>query len=633
MNKFLKQMGIFFTLIFMTVSFAAPIFAREGEYNATLYHFNCEGEVVSDEEFKEENKKVDEFITDNEFDLVTFVVPEEKYEKYGFDYYLTAVYERNEFGYGVNNDGIVLGMDSDNERFLIETVGRGNEIFGKEEMESLYQSVKEGYEADGYLGAQQAFRETSDEIVSASSIKKSAFEEDYGNGYKTQVSLLTGNENIVTEKQETTIQKPDWYVEDASSFKDFHNDSSVSRVIDNADILTDEEEKEIKKTIKEIWDTRNQDVVVYTDTTSYGMDNEKFSQDFYVYNGYGYGDTYDGLILFVNMDPDNREMVTSACGNTKEKFTSFISNSLDDILYNQFSNQNYGQGIKEWLVGVDEMLQYGALNAPQWYKDYVDGKSSSKQSKVVDETGNLDQGTKQDFEKELKELKEKYGYDFAIYVTDKACEFSDSTSDKDRIDKFAETYYQVSGYDQDCVLLVILTQDRDFMNSDNDYYVGVYTHGSASDKFSSDILSRLEDLTTSDYDNENLAGTIQTYFEYLNQFLETGRLPHDWFTRILWACACLFAGILAGSISLAGAKRKMRTVKKATGASNEMVESSFRVNSSQDIYETTTVSKVYSPRNKDNNRSSGGGSSHRSSYSSSSSSSSGRSFSSSRRSF
>ncbi|MDO4466301.1 MAG: TPM domain-containing protein [Bacillota bacterium] len=596
-----------------------PIHAEE-DYNTSIYHFNDMVESISDQAYIDENKKVDRFIQTYNFDLATFIITEEYYADYGFDTYLKGIYTQNEMGYGINQDGIILGIDALNQTFMVETFGRGNVIFTSSEIKDLYEVIQQGYANNRFLGAQEAYRNKVEDILATTTVFYETEEKEYPEGPIKEIASLNKGETIVQD----SLTRPEWYDKDPATLNTFHTDESTPRLIDQADILTEKEEESIKSTLKHIYNTYHQDVVVYTDVTSYGMDNEIYSQDYYVYNGYGYGDNYDGLILFVNMNPNDREMVTSFWGSAQPIFNAKISNSLDDILYDHFVQQEYGKGVQEWLVGVEDVLQYGIVNPPSWIKEPVKNAPL-----LVDELGYFDEQTKQKIEKELKSLKQQYGYDFVIYLAKEASDLSnEDLNSQERIHYFIDAFYQAHGYSENSVVYALFPQEISI------YTVNVRPYGKAQEQFDSSICSRLEDFTELDIAYEdNYEENVEAYLSYLHQFLETGRLPHSWFTRILWGMMCLLAGCLAGGISLSRAKAKMKTVKKGTEARQEMVDNSFKVRSSNDIYVNTTVSRVYKPRNNDNNRSSGSSSGRTSSYSSSTHSSSGRSVSSSRRKF
>ncbi|MBQ0066168.1 MAG: TPM domain-containing protein, partial [Firmicutes bacterium] len=256
MKKGMKYIVALFVMLTTITSNITLAFAKDENWNDTIYHLTDPNEVLTEEEFKEENKLVTQAITDTEFDIATFIVDDHFFAKMGFSAYLSAIYQQNEMGYGVNHDGIVLGIDTTNEEFLIKTFGRGNEIFKKDEFEQLQNIIEQSYQKGSILTAQQSYRESVVEIVEESSEWVSLFEEDYPAGYEMEpTSLVTGAASQTTPSQKEEIVLPDWYVKDPSTFKDFHNDKNTPRLIDNADIFTEEEEAQIAPRLKEILDT------------------------------------------------------------------------------------------------------------------------------------------------------------------------------------------------------------------------------------------------------------------------------------------------------------------------------------------------------------------------------------------
>ena len=72
------------------------------------------------------------------------------------------------------------------------------------------------------------------------------------------------------------------------------------RLIDKADVLTDEEEKKLLKKLNKISEEEKVDVVVLTVENEAGEDVTAFADDFYDYNNYGFGHKGDGIILVVD---------------------------------------------------------------------------------------------------------------------------------------------------------------------------------------------------------------------------------------------------------------------------------------------------------------------------------------------
>ena len=84
------------------------------------------------------------------------------------------------------------------------------------------------------------------------------------------------------------------------------------RLVDKADVLTDEEEKKLLKKLNKISEEEKVDVVVLTVENEAGKDVTAFADDFYDYNNYGFGHKGDGIILVV--DYGSRDWALSTKG-------------------------------------------------------------------------------------------------------------------------------------------------------------------------------------------------------------------------------------------------------------------------------------------------------------------------------
>lgn len=79
-----------------------------------------------------------------------------------------------------------------------------------------------------------------------------------------------------------------------------------SCVVDQADLLTDAEERTLETRLENLADNYSVDVVIVTVETSYGDDNEEYAEWLYLTYGYGIGNDRDGILLLIDMDPSNR---------------------------------------------------------------------------------------------------------------------------------------------------------------------------------------------------------------------------------------------------------------------------------------------------------------------------------------
>ena len=98
---------------------------------------------------------------------------------------------------------------------------------------------------------------------------------------------------------------PAWYPKDPLTFPYYH-DKDAPRIVDTADIFSDEEESSMEARLTELRGQLGKDIVVFTDVSTYGLSQPVYAADFYDFNGYGIGDDREGVCLMICMDPADR---------------------------------------------------------------------------------------------------------------------------------------------------------------------------------------------------------------------------------------------------------------------------------------------------------------------------------------
>lgn len=83
-------------------------------------------------------------------------------------------------------------------------------------------------------------------------------------------------------------------------------------VVDNADLLTDSEEAALEKKIENIGEKYQYSVVLLTENSLGGKTPQDYADDFYDYNGHGYGADKDGMLYLISME--DRDYHTSTTG-------------------------------------------------------------------------------------------------------------------------------------------------------------------------------------------------------------------------------------------------------------------------------------------------------------------------------
>jgi uncharacterized protein len=95
----------------------------------------------------------------------------------------------------------------------------------------------------------------------------------------------------------------------------FATEPAINRLVDHAELLTNQEWSDINNLLNEISNRQGMDVVIVTTNTLNGKSPMAYADDFYDYNGYA----PDGVLLLVSME--DRDWWISTCGYGITAFT------------------------------------------------------------------------------------------------------------------------------------------------------------------------------------------------------------------------------------------------------------------------------------------------------------------------
>lgn len=90
----------------------------------------------------------------------------------------------------------------------------------------------------------------------------------------------------------------------------------AQRLIDEADLLSDSEEKALRSELDEISKRQKADIVVVTVDSLDGMSAMEYADDFYDENGYGFGEKKDGILFLISMEERDWYISTAGYGIT-----------------------------------------------------------------------------------------------------------------------------------------------------------------------------------------------------------------------------------------------------------------------------------------------------------------------------
>ena len=658
-KTYVKLTALLVVLTMLTGMIAFPVYA-EGEWDNSIYRVYTSNEQLSQAEIDSLDECCCEFVETWQLDMVMMITDSEDYSG-TLEESTQAFYDHNGFGYGENHDGIVCCYDEDTQEFVIVTVGAGKDKFSQGFIDKNVEYVPTFYEKHGYYGIMYAFylvtvdymeehygegsktlaemadTETSDETSDeAQEETQDKILEDVSEDATEEASAET-TEEVTKESSSTDFDfternefglpirehdedKPCWYTNDPESFK-FYNDSEIPRVVDVADLFSDEEEKTIAEKIAGVTAETGKDVAIYTDNSSYGVDWERFCYDFYDMNGYGIGETRDGMMLFIDMDPDNRGWVADSVGVCEDLYTEEIANDMDDELFEYMSAGEYADGVLMWIDCVYSLYTKGVPFAPDWLpedKDSFVRTNDSEITRVYDDANFFNEGEETKLADEIKKISDEYGIDVVIHSTRRTYGMTD--------DDYSDAFYNYNGYGlgdkHDGILLTVITEDG--------IHTNVTAYGKGVDKLTSVNLERLTSQTQNKVYYEHYLEGAEIFLKNVAHMEKTGRVSKttsSWVWRFILAA---LAGSIVGGIALSIAKSKMSTVSGAYGADKYLngQQGVFPVSDTLISEHTTKKKVVHETRSYSSSSSSG-----RSHYSSHSSSSVGGSHTSSSRHF
>ena len=123
----------------------------------------------------------------------------------------------------------------------------------------------------------------------------------------------------------------------------------TERLADFADLLDDGQEEELEAKLDQVSEDYGCDVVVVTEETLDGAVPQDYADDFYDYNGYGYGKDDDGILLLISMEDRDWALSTHGYG-----ITAFTDAGCDYIAEQFKSSLSDGEYEKAFEIYIDQ---------------------------------------------------------------------------------------------------------------------------------------------------------------------------------------------------------------------------------------------------------------------------------------
>ena len=134
------------------------------------------------------------------------------------------------------------------------------------------------------------------------------------------------------------------------------------RIVDNADILTDSEEKSLLSKADEISERQKCDIAIVTVNSIEGKTPTEYTDDFFDYNGYGIGQNKDGILFLIAMNEHEWAISTHGYGITA--FTDAGQKYMMKDVITNLSSGKYEKAFSVFLDYCDDYLTQAYTGTP-----------------------------------------------------------------------------------------------------------------------------------------------------------------------------------------------------------------------------------------------------------------------------
>lgn len=139
-------------------------------------------------------------------------------------------------------------------------------------------------------------------------------------------------------------------------------EESLSRLVDNADLLTDSEETSLLSQLDNISENQEMDIVVVTTDSLEGYTPQEYADNVFDYCGYGIGDNNDGLLLLVSIEDNDWHISTSGYAITA--FTDAGREYMSEQFLPYLSDGEYYKAFSTYADLCDQFITQAKTDEP-----------------------------------------------------------------------------------------------------------------------------------------------------------------------------------------------------------------------------------------------------------------------------
>ncbi len=126
------------------------------------------------------------------------------------------------------------------------------------------------------------------------------------------------------------------------------------RLVDEADLVGEGDEYYLTKMLDEVSTKHAVDVVIVTVDSTGEKTPMEYADDYFDYNGYGFGENYDGILLLISMEYS--DWWISTCGYGIIAFTDAGIEYIGEKIVPYMSNGNFYTAFKTYVEYCDEFI-------------------------------------------------------------------------------------------------------------------------------------------------------------------------------------------------------------------------------------------------------------------------------------
>lgn len=136
----------------------------------------------------------------------------------------------------------------------------------------------------------------------------------------------------------------------------------LPRLVDEADLVSDDEEMELMNLLNEVSERHQVDLVVVTVDSLEGMSPMAYADDFYDYYEYGFGDERDGILFLISME--ERDWYISTCGYGITAITDAGLEYMSEALIENLSEGDYTGAFTAFAELCDDYIEQARTGEP-----------------------------------------------------------------------------------------------------------------------------------------------------------------------------------------------------------------------------------------------------------------------------